>query len=180
MVGLAGIVWVLPFGSCAQQERAKPRSPAELGLTAEVATTTDDGYPSTLRVTLKNVGGATVDMPMLAQGCSPDNGERLVVSWTSDDSSLDSGSGMSCGMSDQGSLMTRLKRDWIRLRPGESMTVTERIRGKYDETKRGTVHYQVEYDPPRATNADLAQVFSAGFVIPTEKLTTTEQSFRIR
>ncbi|HEV2214327.1 MAG TPA: hypothetical protein VGR64_03485, partial [Terracidiphilus sp.] len=62
---ICGIAAAISAAGWAQQKPKPkmPRTPVHLGLTAQVATTTDDGYPSSLRVTLTNDGNVTVDMP---------------------------------------------------------------------------------------------------------------------
>ena len=152
----------------------------QLELTAEVATTTDDGYPSALRVTLRNVGGTAVDMPMNAGGCLPDRGLGVEAYWTPDDEQMGSGSGGACGSNNEESLMSRIKRQWIRLRPGEFITETLSLLSRYDPAKQGTVHYRAVYIPPFIAKQELEEARSAGYVIPTRWLSTEQQSFQIR
>jgi len=156
-----------------------PAIHAQLELTVDVSTTTEEGYPSSLRATIRNVGAETLDMPVLTSDCSPDNGLRVDASWVSDDRKNGSGSGGSCGMGDQGSLMSRIQRQWVRLRPGEFMTQTINLLAHYDPAKSGTVYYRVIYIPPSATKLELEEALSAGYVIPAKRLDTGKQSFRI-
>lgn len=156
-----------------------PAIQAQLELTADVSTTTEEGYPSSVRVTIRNVGGETLDMPVLTTDCSPDNGLQVNVVWASDDGQNGSGSGGSCGTGDQGSLISRIQRQWLRLRPGEFMTQTINLLTHYDPAKRGTVSYRVIYIPPSETKLELEEARSAGYVIPAKRLDTGKQSFRI-
>lgn len=166
----------------AQQNPPKPESPAKLELTMEVATTDDDGHPTALAITITNVGSVPVDMPTLKQGCSPDNGIRIVSSWTPDlPSDHGFGSGSACGMFDQPALLYRVQHDWVRLRPGESMTDTERlVWDQHHEEGPGTVEYWVEFTPPAATAKDIADLLQSGHIIPTEELETAHASFHIQ
>jgi len=64
-----------------QQKTEKPPNPVYLELSAEVATTTDDGYPAALRITVKNVGNVAVDMPIPISPCLVAAGElRFTIS----------------------------------------------------------------------------------------------------
>ena len=81
--GMREVGWMAIVAMCAssvlpvvaaQQKLEKPVNPAHLKLTMEVAATTEEGYPSVLRVTVKNVGNVAVDMPMPVVGCLPHGG----------------------------------------------------------------------------------------------------------
>ena len=176
---IAAVVLAGPVA--AQRKAPRPESPAKLELTMEIATTDDDGSPSSLRVTIKNIGGVPVDMPVLAQACSPDNGFRIHASWSPDEpSGLGHGSGGACGMGDGPSLEYRVQHEWIRLRPGESMTTTERLRWTRYEDGPGSVEYWVEYTPPSMSEGEFARLTEAGYVIPTEELETPHASFHVQ
>jgi hypothetical protein len=164
-----------------QRKAPKPESPAKLELSFEVATTDDDGYPSSLRITIRNVGGVPVDMPVLKEDCSPDNGFHIWSSWTPDEfNNHGSGSAYGCGSGDQQTLGWRVRNDWLRLRPSESMTDTQRVRwDDYRKEGGGTVEYWVAYTPPSATAQEIAALTQAGYVIPTEKLETPHSSFHV-
>jgi len=147
----------------------------------EIAATDDDGNPSALRVTVTNVGDVPADMPILSQGCAPDNGIRLQSTWIPDEpSGRGYGSGYGCGIVDGPGLIYRVEHDWVRLRPGEFMTDTERlVWDRRDEEGRGTVEYWVEYTPPAVTTKEAANLLQSGYVIPAEKLETPHASFRV-
>jgi hypothetical protein len=165
------------MGSFAQTPVQKPVNPAVLELTAETAATTDEGHPAALRVTAKNIGSVTVTMPMLGGSCSPDNGVALQSFWVSIDERRGSGGGGACGISDQPPLSERVRKQWIRLRPGEYMTTMIRLtEAQYDA---GTVEYWVEYTPPDATAQEIKQLMQDGFVIPTEKIATEHRRFQV-
>ena len=156
-------------GTAEAQKKPAPKSLAQLELTMEVATTSDDGYPTVVRITLKNVGATTVDMPNLQISCMPDGGIEVQTEWTPDDrKSVGEGWGHSCGRSDSPSLLKRIKQDWLRLRSGEFITVSESIRDRISDLKSGTLEYWAEYIPPRASAKELADVQQAGYIIPTE------------
>jgi hypothetical protein len=115
----------------AQQKPEKPRNPAQLELTMEVAATTEESYPSVLRVTVKNVGNVAVDMPMPVPGCLPHGGYFAVqLYWQPNDPSNDKGRGwgMGCGGGERLSLMERVRNNWIHLRPGEFIVSSENLR----------------------------------------------------
>ena len=140
-------------GVCtAAQQKAAEKSLAQLELTMEVATTTDDGYPAALRITLRNVGVVTIDLPLLKTSCTPEGGIDLQMRWTANDPThLGFGWGGGCGSGDNLSLLKRIKEQWIRLRPGEYMTMTESIRGRVAELTSGTLEYWAEYIPPEVS-----------------------------
>jgi hypothetical protein len=165
----------------AQQNARKVDSPAKLELRAEVATTDDNGNPSSLRITIKNVGAVAVDMPILKTGCSPDNGIRVQVSWVSDaPTGYGVGSGGACGTSEMRTLLRRVQHEWVRLRPGESMSDTERLTWSTGgENVPGTVEYWVEYTPPNATSQQVNELMEDGYYIPTEKLETEHSAFHV-
>jgi len=172
---------VLCVPGVAQPKAEKAQSLARLELSMEIATTNEDGYPSSLRITVKNVGGIPVDMPVPKQECSPDKGLRIQTNWVPDEPTNHGfGSGWGCGMGDQPSLLFRVQHTWVRLRPGESMTDTERLTwSNGGENVPGSVEYWVEYTPPDATPAEVAGLLEEGYVIPTEKLTTEHASFHV-
>jgi hypothetical protein len=155
----------------------KPSSSVRLELTMEVATTNDDGNPSALLVTVKNVGGITVTMPVLGGGCHPDNGVQIESFWTSADGQRGSGGGLGCGITDQPALAERARGQWIRLRPGEYMTTM--LRFDVGQKEAGTVSYWIEYTPPDATPTEIEELSQEGYVIPTDKLETEHRSFFI-
>lgn len=147
---------------------------AQLELTMEVAATTEAGNPSALRVTVKNVGNVAVSMPMLRDGCHPDNGVQLESSW-SNAGGFGGGTGGGCGVTDQPTMMDRAKGQWILLRPGEFMTTMLKFEPPVKEAE--TVEYWVQYTPPDATAREIEELLQAGYVIPTEKLETEHRSF---
>lgn len=162
----------------AQSAAVKPVGPVRLELTMETASTSDDGYPAALRVTVKNVGGVAVSMPMLASGCHPDNGVQVQSYWLREDEKSGGGGGFGCAVGDQPALFDRAKTQWIRLQPGEFMTTMLRVGLPTNETG-AVISYWVEYTPPDATPKEIEQLLQAGCVIPTEKLETEHQSFPI-
>jgi hypothetical protein len=173
------------YGSVAagQQKPEKPASPAHLELAMEAAATTEEGYPSVLRVTVKNVGNVAVDMPMPVIGCLPLGGHIAVqLNWRPNDPKSTSGRGwgMGCGQSDMPSLMDRVRNQWIRLRPGESVTSSENMYERLGKLDPGTVEYWVEYVPPEASAKELVELQQAGYIVPTERIETAHQSFTVR
>ncbi len=68
VLALAGLM--VSGSAGAEGKKTKPESLAKLELSVEIATTDDDGYPSALRITIRNVGGVPVDMPVLHERCS--------------------------------------------------------------------------------------------------------------
>jgi hypothetical protein len=171
------------YGPALAQKVEKPESLAKLELSTEIAATGDDGYPSALRITIKNVGGVAVDMPLLKNGaCSPLNGFQIHSVWLPDNPVNGGvGSGWGCGMGDLPSLMYRIQHEWVRLRPGEFMTTTERVDWSSEANEGpGTVEYWVEYTPPSVTKEEIATLLLAGYLIPTDKLETAHSSFHIR
>jgi hypothetical protein len=176
------IAVVCAAGQCAsgQPEPKKSLTPAQLELTAEVAATTDDGYPAALRVTIKNVGTVDVDMPVLGLQCLPDSVVTISVIWTPNDRSNGGNGGGGGCWGHAAPFKIRVENEWVRLRPGEYLTTREGIRDKIRSFGPGTVEYWVEYKPPKATPAEIAELLQAGYIIPTETLHTEHQSFTLR
>lgn len=164
--------------ACGQGASKESSSPAQLELTAEVAATTDEGYPAALRITLTNIGDVPVDLPILGLTCSPDNGIAVRAAWT--DGRDGSGMGGGCWLCGLSSLKVRVEKDWVRLRPGEFMTTSANLRGVYARFGPGTVEYWVEYTPPKATPQEVEDLQQAGYIIPTGKLHTEHQRFTLR
>jgi hypothetical protein len=181
---VAAGVSALTARAIGQQKVEKLANPVYLELTAEVAATTEEGYPSVLRITIKNVGNVAVDMPMPMVPCVPGGGGvEMRFEWHSSDPEDHSGvgtTGKSCWQEHFASLMYRVRHDWIHLQPGEFIIVSESLRGRFQEIKPGTVEYWVEYIPPKATPKELAELQQAGYVIPAEKIETAHQTFFIR
>jgi hypothetical protein len=180
IVATAGVtLW--PLFIAGQQKPEKPVNPAHLELTVEVAATTEEGYPSVLRVTVKNAGNVAVDMPMPKFPCIPGGGGvEIRVQWhpkTTKDHTGTFYGHSGCSQDHFASLMIRVQEDWIRLRPGEFIVVSDNFRTKLQNLKRGTVEYWVEYVPPEASAKDLAELQQAGYIIPTEKIETAHLSF---
>ena len=163
-----------------QETQEKPVNPVHLELTMEVAATTDEGYPSVLRVTVRNVGNVAVDLPMPALGCLPRGGHVAIhLDWHPSDPSSDNGRGwgMGCGSSDIPNLMIRVRSEWIRLHPGEFIVSSENLRERLGKVAPGTIEYWAEYLPPEANENELAELQQAGYVVPIEKVETAHQSF---
>ena len=169
--------------SAAPQGNQKPVNRlAQLELSLEIATTDEDGHPTAFLVTVKNAGGVSVDMPVLHSSCMADGGIQIRMSWISSDPQNQHGRGWggACGMTDRPSLITRVKNEWIRLRPGEFVTNTESIRNQTFDLEAGTVEYWAVYDPPQATAKEVAELQQAGYNIPTEPIETGHRTFAIR
>lgn len=173
---------VSPVFMQAQLKAADPLNAAPLGLSAEVAATTQQGQPAVLRITLKNSGNIAADLPMPGIGCSSDDGALIVrFEWHSNDPNDHSGRGWGCGGgSDHGqSLMDRVRNQWIELQPGEFLTVSENLRPYIGSMEPGTVEYWVEYTPPTIKPEELIALKTTGFTAPTEKLITDRHTFSV-
>lgn len=168
-------------GSILAQIKTAPKSLAQLELTMEVATTSEDGYPSAIRITVKNIGAVPVDMPLPEGSCVVEGGGVQVRSaWHSTDGLTGSGSGGSCGTDHFPTLQWRMQNEWIRLRPGEFVSLTKNVRRDFRDRKPGTVEIWAEYQPPEVKPAELAALEQVGYIIPTEKIETEHRSFVIR
>jgi hypothetical protein len=165
-----------------QQRTEKPVTPADLELTMEVAATTEEGYPSVLRVTLKNAGNVAVDMPMPETYCLPRGGSIDVhLAWSPESPERTGlGWGGGCAESEMPHLIDQVRQDWIRLQPGEFIAMSQSIRDFYRTLDRGTVEYWVEYVPPEVTTKELAELQQAGYIVPSEKIEAAHQSFTVR
>jgi hypothetical protein len=178
----AASVWVCASVAAGQQKTEKLANPAHLEMTMEIAATTEEGYPSVLRVTIKNVGNVAVDMPMPETYCLPRGGSIDVnIAWSSEDPERTGlGWGRACGQSAPPHLIDQVSRDWIRLQPGEFITMSQGIRDFYRNLDRGTVEYWVEYVPPEVSAKELAELQQTGYIVPTKKIETAHQTFAIR
>jgi len=164
----------------AQQKPVKLANPAQLELTMEVAATTEEGYPSVLRVTVKNVGNVAVDMPVPVLGCSSYGGHSVVhTDWKPVDPNNHNGRGWGEGCSEDlpTPLLERVRDEWVHLRPEEFVTASENLHERLGKVDPGTVEYWVEYIPPKANAKNLTELQMAGYIVPTEKIETAHQSF---
>ena len=169
-----------PFLAPAQQAKEKPQILAQLQLSAEIAATTDDGQPTVLRITLENAGDIAVDLPMPAVGCTgPDGAAQAILHWHSNEDGSGSGGGCGGTITDRPTLIDRVRREWLHLRPGEFLIFTENLRPQTASMKPGTVEYWVEYQPPKLQPDELTQLEALGYVVPTEELKTRPQHFSI-
>jgi len=73
----AWVVAVVYASAFAQQQSIKPPNPARLELSFEVTSTTDEGYPAILQITLKNAGNVTGDLPWGKAPCLPGGGVEV-------------------------------------------------------------------------------------------------------
>jgi len=164
-----------------QQKTEKPPNPVHLELTAEVAATTEEGYPAVLRITLKNVGNVAVDLPMPNLGCISEDGVlQIAFFWTSLDRKGGVGGGCFVGGSDRPRLLDRARDEWIRLQPGEFIVASESLRPRLKNLGPGTVEYWVEYTPLTITATETVELAKAGHFVPTDKIETAHESFDVR
>jgi len=175
IVALVAAVVCAP--SSGQGQPVKSPSPARLELSFEVTSTTDEGYPAILQITLKNIGNVTVDLPWEKAPCLPDGGIEVQSKWSSSDSNMGRGGGSGCAVGHPPSLTERIKNHWIRLRPGESLISSENFRSQYRGLGSGTVEYWVDFSPPFLTPQELAESVKDGYVIPTEILISPRHTF---
>jgi hypothetical protein len=173
---------LLTPAAMAQQKNERSPSPVRLEISTEVAATTDEGYPSVLRVTVKNVSSIAVDMPMPVMGCLPQDGHVfLQMNWKSTNPNNPVGPvfGQGCGEGDMPRLTEQIRKEGIRLRPGEYVTSSENVSSHYADIKPGMIEYWVEFAPPRPTKQDLVELQEAGFVVPTETIESEHQKFSV-
>ena len=171
-----------PAMSIAQAGQRKPASPVSLDISVEVATTTNSGQPSAVRITLKNIGTITADLPMPQLGCECEDGSlTMKYEWHSIDPNDHSGRGSVCvgGLTDQSPLMVRASREWIRLQPGEFLTVTENLKTVLQHLDPGTVEFWWLYTPPRLTSAELIELQRSGYTVPTDVVSTPKQTISL-
>lgn len=164
------LMWVIVFGvstAFGQAKTAPLQSAAQLQVSSEVATTANDGTPTSLRVLVKNAANVTVWMPVLGQECT-----WVRVKWSG---MLE---GFACGMSDLPSRTVEgITKHWVQLRPGEFMTTTIAINPPMDGRSS---KYWVVYVPPQATKQESAELLQAGYAIPTEEVKGDLQEYPIR
>lgn len=175
---------MLPFSAArAQRNQAKLISPVRLELSMEITTTTEDGYPSALRATVKNVGDVDADMPMPVFGCLTQGGQILLhIEWHSDDPHKTNGYGWGggCGEGDRPSLTQQIRNEGVRLRPGEFITSSVNIHSRLQGIEPGIIEYWIEFIPPKTTRRDLVELQQAGYIVPTETIETDHQRFIVR
>lgn len=165
-----GVIGLAALGVCnshGQIKRQRLPSPAQLQVSVEQATTTNDGRPSALRVIVKNAGNLAVWMPALGQECT-----WVYIEWSGELS------GYGCG--DSGARWhtpERIAKDWVQLRPGEFMSTTVALSPPTDGRKS---EYCAVYVPPRMTKEEAAELLQAGYVIPTEEVKSDPQEYPIR
>jgi hypothetical protein len=167
----------------AQQKPHRPASLARLEVSSEIATTTQQGQPAVMRITLKNICDVAVDLPMPSVNCSSEDGTLSVeILWHSDDPDDQTSSGRGCGgsLTDRPSLMDRVRNGWIHLLPGEFLTVSENLHQYIAGMKPGTIEYWTIYAPPRIKPKDLADLQAGGYIVPEEELSTDHRTFSIR
>jgi hypothetical protein len=172
------IACVSPVGS-ASKVAEKPLDPIRLEVTLETAATTEDGYPSALRITLRNIGDGPVDMPMPGTCQGEDGALHLQFMWHSEDGH-GSGGGCGGGLTDRSPLMDRARNEWLRLQPGEFLIMTKDLRPFFRNLEAGTAEYWIEYDPPALSSDERLQLQRTGYFVPTEKVETAHQSVTIR
>jgi hypothetical protein len=145
----------------------------------EVATTTDDGAPETLRFTLTNVGNSTINLPRPSVDCSGENGVIVLHSIVRDTSSGSGhGHGCSIGATDEPTLMERVEKSWLHLRPGESLTFLGDCRQMLDRVDGpATYEYWAAYEPPKLSTVERRQLAGAGYNVPSEKIETSHLTF---
>lgn len=179
--GTTAAMCLMATMACAQRTRPAPSASSRLQLSVEVATTTEEGTPSSVQVTITNIASAPAIMPVLHQGiCAPERGIHVEMTWVAADRRTGSG-GSSNDCAGSGlTVSTLIRKDWVLLRPGESMTETIGLRGRYSDYQPGTVTYHIEYLPPAASPKDIAGQAALGYFIPTESLATADESFDIQ
>jgi hypothetical protein len=182
-VSLLALAMIPSFAATGQQEAKKPVSAARLELTTEVAATTENGYPSILRITLKNAGNVAVELPMPEQ-CVPGGGSLHVIHEVHSDNPFDGlelGTGHGCVRGDSQSIEKRIENEWIRLQPGEFIVLSDStLRRSLQWVQQGTVEFWAEYTPPDVTVQEFAELTNSGHVIPTEKLESEHKSFHVQ
>lgn len=179
--GTTAVMCMIASMAFAQRTRPAPSASSRLQLSAEVATTTEEGYPSSVQVTITNIASASAIMPVLREGiCTPERGIRLEMTWAAADRRTGSGKSFNNCVDSGLPVSTLIRKDWVLLRPGESMTETIGLRGRYSDYQPGTITYRIEYLPPAASPQDLAGQAALGYFIPTESLSTPDQSFDIQ
>lgn len=75
--------------------------------------------------------------------------------------------------------MVRVSREWIRLQPGEFLTVTENLKTVLQNLDPGTVEFWWLYTPPRLTSAELIELQRSGYTVPTDVISTSKQAISL-
>jgi hypothetical protein len=121
-----------PFAQGQHKPAADDGNAVHLEGTSEIAASSEEGYPSVLRITLKNSGTIAVDLPMPGIGCSAGDGAVYPqLSWQPDEGMSGTGGGCVRGMSDRPPLMTRVREQWIRLFHSEFIVMSVNIRDSF-------------------------------------------------
>jgi len=175
------IVCLLPSLSYCQQK--PPVTAPQLELSMEAATTTDDGKPSSFRITLKNVGSLAADLPMPEARCVVGGGGIEIRSlWYSGDPATRSSgfsAGATCGMDHFPSLQYRVQNQWIRLRPVESVVVSVSVRREFISAEKGELEFWAEYTPPDLKDGERAELQESGLFAPMKKIETEHRTYPI-
>jgi len=174
------VLGILSAPGNGQEKPAELPSPAQLELTMEVATTTEDGLPAALRFRLTNIGGVAVDMPIPAIDCQGANGTVRVRSVVRLDGPSSGGTGHGCGSGsgDGPSFSQRVKSSWLHLLPGEYLTFTGDRRYMVDRVNGpATYEYWAEYEPPSLTREQRDVLVEGGYLAPTEKVVSAHLSY---
>jgi hypothetical protein len=166
----------------AQQEADVVTDPpgVRLELTMEVATTTNDGLPAALRFTLVNIGSVPVDIPLPAIDCSGPNGSIRIHAEVHYDGPMSTGYGHGCGggVTDGPSFLEKIRREWLRLRPGEYLTFLGDRRTMVDKANvPATYEIHAIYTPPALTPLERSIAAQNGFVVPAEAVESDSLSY---
>jgi hypothetical protein len=184
VLAVAGL-WATASQGQSEANRKLDPVPAavQLELTAEVATTTEEGYPAAVRITIQNVGIVPADMPMPQSPCVPGGGGISIQHrWEpadSKDHTFVAGGNAGCSQDHFAPLLARIRHEWIRLRPGDFITVSENVREDFRVLETGSIEYWAEYHPPSLTTEEKEQLKNAGYNFPSAKLETEHVTFRI-
>lgn len=173
---------VTPRSCPSQQPAAASPGVARLELTMEIAATTEDGQPTALRFTLRNIGAVSVDIPAPAIDCTGGNGSIRIRTVIHFDGSQGTGRGHGCGggVFDGPVLLVRIRTQWFHLRPGEYLIFTGDARSMIDRAdKPATYEYWAVYDPPALTAEEQTVVVRNGYVVPSEPVESDSLHFHM-
>ena len=184
---LSVVLGVVAVQLCAQEPKKSaepPSSPAHLKLTYEIAATTDQGLPIAFHIILKNTGDTAAYLPMPKFGCGGSDGS-LQVEWRwrpripvhSPGSIHGLGSGCGGGYTVRPPVLDQVRNEWLRLLPGEFLTLTYNFHPSLSGLKPGIVDYQITYNPPYFTHDELLELQRGNYSVPMERLTTPQQGF---
>jgi len=143
-----------------------------LQLQAEVVASDEHGYPTAIRIELRNIGDAPVYLPMPAVRCGGRDGV-VSVQFQFRSAEGKPGQGYGCVVADGNDSkagLERLRAEWIELSPDHSFVFTEDVQWYTKGLGPGKLTYWPRYDPPWLTEGEKKELRASGYLFPEERV----------